>query len=338
MPKPLFNFDFSRRVALDTNTLLNAAFVHSGLARLTVTFLRRMGTPVYVPQITEQEAQDIAQRLGVANALGDRATRELADYITAGGFLFSPPPVGFPIPGINRIDEPIARSSRLLGAILLTDDIDLICQCRQAGIEAVQPWEVARSYRGDGALSDLSTIVRYLQPANDRGYAFARVAPGDWAGRRIDQSFTVVHVEGFCILAYLNASEEWSFSLDGVGSILLKASVLAEHHYVVCAQYLAGGLQTLLSLRVAEVAGDIQSNRQSFKGNPAISPNRVVSVGHRLNVTEHWNGIIKELTISDSTVAARTFRHIAGTEDLSPNPMDGDRLSLALAREALIIV
>jgi hypothetical protein len=288
-----------------------------------VEFLQRSGTPIYVPEHALSEAAIVSSKYARKAGTTNAALNTLKHFLYQTGALITPRTSDI-IAGVNRADAPIASSARATGAVLLTDDVELIHQCRAAGIDADQPWEVARSYRGPGQLPDVLTIARYLQPAH-RGYIFARVSPGSWATLGLDQFFTVAACGYEFSLGYSGSQHEWQLSISGL-RVCIPMDLQTDAHYVVRGQYILTGDSLRIDLASA-LAGNPPVQRSCsgtgvvpvFKGSP-------LSVGHSADGGSHWGGYVKDIVVADGGVSPKTFRILAGTEDLSPNPLDQDRL------------
>jgi len=317
--------------------LLNATYLANGLARRAIAYLVAMRTPTYVPAVSDAELARRAKRLELNHRL-ICDIRDVRAYSARQGLLYCPEPAGEFIHGVNRPDELIARSARQLAATLVTDDIELITECRALGIDAVQPWEVARSYSGSGELPGISKICRYLAPSPDCGYIFARVEPGAWAGGQVkDGTFTVTDCGSSVRLYYLAAETCWVFSVIGVGEAKLVMPVLPETHYVVCGQYALEAGNHRLTLQAAR-AGERPAFFRKFVRGIATLAWQEMSVGHALSGQDHWWGDVKDLVVADGRIKPASFTRMAATEDLAPNPHDGGRLEEELIRASLIIV
>jgi hypothetical protein len=334
--KPLFNYDFSKPVILDTNTLLNATFISGGLAEHALWSLRKMGTPLYVTPGIEGEVAKLAERLKREYKLNYDPAEAVRIALGAHGILTAPLGGGTPLAGINRADEPIARSAKQLGAAIVTDDIEFIIEARAAGVEAWQYWEVARSFRGAGELRDLGRIVRYGVPQPHGSYIFARIAPGGWAGLKIDQKFSVCEVEDGLWVYYDGAGEQWHVRTPSGEIVRLSMPLLNDRHYVVGVHTTRSGRFTQVTLMAAEAGGPPAMTREVVARPGAPTSMSRLNVGHNRRRSDHWNGVIKDLVVASGALPPRTFRLLASTEDLSPNPADSDKLGDAVQRVIML--
>ncbi len=335
MAKALFDYDFSRRVLLDTNQTLNAALIDNSLARLALEFLRRSGTPVYVPYEAQSEAALVAFRKASSPQTYAVARMALEGLLRSGSVTHLPASSTRFLSGINRADAPIVAAARDIDAILITDDIRLIDECRRLGLPAVQPWEVARSYQGPGKLPALLTVSRFLQPKLPQTYLFARAEPGSWASAQIEQEFLLADVGGELRMGFCGASQAWFFEVAGVGRASLPMP-LGSEHYVVRGQLSVIGGQTTLSLGAAKAGGTPKECRLSFPTSPNFRGTVGLSIGHSSDRDRHWGGYIRDLVVADGVVSPKAFKLMAASEDLSPNPADHDRLQEVLDGIALM--
>jgi predicted nucleic acid-binding protein len=335
--KPLFNYDFSKRVILDTNTLLNATFNRGGLAAHAISVLRRMATPVYVTPSIEAEVGRVSERLKRKYRLGYDPAQAVRTVLRAQGILFAPPPRGPPIAHVNKVDEPIARAARHLGAAIITDDIEFIVEARAAGIEAWQYWEVSRSYSGDGELPDLSKVVRYGAPNGKCGYIFVRAVPGSWAGLKIEERFSICEISEGLWLYYDGLSEHWKVQTSAGEIVRLSMPLENDGHYIVGVNLRPTEKGCHIALMAAKQGGQEAIARADVRAVGKGIGNSELSIGHNRHQLEHWNGAIKDLVVASGSLPPRTFRLLASTEDLSPNPADSDTLAEAVQRVITLV-
>ncbi|MBL8544371.1 MAG: hypothetical protein JNJ63_11250 [Hyphomonadaceae bacterium] len=330
MSAALFSFDFRSRVVLDTNLLANATFVRGGMANRAVDYLARSGAPTYIPMAIEDDLKRRATKLRLRFGLNFDPVEATLTYARQRGLLFYPHPAGDYIRRIGARDEPLARSAQQLAGVLITDDIKLVGECRAAGIAAVQPWEIARSYRGPGELPALLTVARALLPAPEGGYLFARIEPGDWKGLRVPGVFTVADA-GQMSLRYEAENEKWVFELPKLGSVALKRDSKTHSHFVICGQYKRDRGKLRLELSIAE-PGQRPERAETYLTCPSPTFNRLeLNIGHSSDASHHWNGNIRDVVMADGIIATDTFRRMAASQDLSPNPHDGNRLEKEIA-------
>jgi predicted nucleic acid-binding protein len=330
--KPLFNYDFGKRVILDTNALLNATFNSDGLAAHTLWVLFKKGTPIYVTPTIEAEVGRVSDRLRRKYRLAYDPAEAVRSSVRAHGILFAPAPAGPLLGHINKADEPIARAAKQLGAAIITDDIEFIVQARASAVDAWQYWEVSRSFTGGGELPGLSKTVRYSPPADTGGYIFARVVPGGWAGLRINQQFSVCEIEDGLWLYYDGLSEQWHVRTPGGDIARLAMPLKPDIQYVVGANFGPAGKGGLIVLLAAEMGSEVATARADVGVVGKTTAKSRLNVGHSQRQLDHWNGLIKDLVVAPQRLPPRTFRLLASTEDLSPNPADSDKLEEAVQR------
>jgi hypothetical protein len=330
--KPLFNYDFGKRVVLDTNAILNATFNSAGLAAHTLSSLRKMGTPIYVTPFIEAEVGRVSGRLKRKYGLGFDPAQAVRSALRAQGILFSPEPQGPPLAHVNKADEPIARAAKQLGAAIITDDIEFIVQARAAGVDAWQYWEVSRSYKGVGELPSLSKIVRYGAPSGSASYVFARVAPGGWAGLRINQQFSVCGFNEGIWLYYDGLSEHWQVQTPEGEIIRLPMPLKTDAHYVLGVNVRRTDKGNHITLMATEQGGLPICARADVRTVGTGTGQSRLSVGNSHRQLDHWNGPIRDLVVASGGLPPKTFRLLAATQDLSPNPLDSDKLEEAVQR------
>jgi hypothetical protein len=109
-----------------------------------------------------------------------------------------------------------------------------------------------------------------------------------------------------------------------------------ERHYVALAQYLRTGNGSRLSLSAGEACKRPSTSHADC--NFQLEPLETfrATIGHSAGGASHWEGYIKDLIIADGKVSPKTFRRIASSHDLSPNPADHDRLQEMLENLRLL--
>lgn len=315
---------------LDTNVALDGTFVADGYARRAVARLRELGFRPVIDEAIEREAKGILAKLRARLNLCFEPATSFDRFLRAQGVTKLPAaPAGLGA-GVHRSDAHVASAARHYGAWVLTSDAVLASECIKSSIAVRLPWDVVAA---GGLAVTLQGVIRVMPPAADKGLIFARVIPGNWAGRRIAAHFTVCDVENVGTLFYAGDAEEWVFASKAGPMVRVPGPLSTNEIWVLCATYtIPAKLNTgNVTLRAATVSGRSPSPGVAV---PTVrfsstGPGRL-SFGHRVDGTAHWNGYLRCVVIGPQSLSGETWRAILTVPEGAPNPFDADALERVL--------
>jgi hypothetical protein len=310
------------RVLLDANAILIAAFIPTSWSALVVSKLVARKSSVFVGTSSLSEAVFVAR--DVARQLG-KTTDPVAfieGLIRRVGAVEIPPaddPVETAIPSHDRH---VAQEAITAKATVLTSDASLWAGLKNSGRAAILPLEALQLLDG----MSLATTVFGVPPDRHKGSVFARVYPGGWAGMKDVGDFTVADFDGRLWMRYSTSGAAWVAELSEVGTVRVPASLTENVMQVVALSWEA---KKSVQLRVAGV--EVPVERPMPKPLSARLEGSV-SIGHRANGQDHWNGAINVCVINDRPIGKGLWANLRANPVLTPNPYDVDRLRQAMNR------
>lgn len=323
-----------KRALLDTNFILNAIHNPTGMAALAFTHLRRCGVKLYVSEYSRREAEGLARRSHLVRG-GAHHWDGVDAVLRAGGVIYVEIAAERALVGINPKDEPLVRTAKSIGAVLITDDLPLIDEARRAGVVSHQSLWVVRDWGDTPALEGVAAVARVV-PWTNGGYLFARGSPGGWAGQQVAQDFVLAEMRdehGRSVsCGYGGADGAWFLKIDGEAVVRIWSEPPL-HEVVLLGQVLGGGQARL---RVGRPGGENVSAGSDRPIRGDVRGLSQMSFGHRLGGEGHWNGFIKDLVAGPGTISKKMFP-ILVRQGLTPNPMDDDGLRDKLGRPFLTI-
>lgn len=322
-----------QRVVVDTNVLLNAAFLEGGSADLAIAELRRRGIPMVIDEAIENEAELVLSRLRVKLALNFNPFEIFKLFVRASGTLVLPR--AGPVGGkhVNRADRHVIGAASKYGAWVLTGDFKLASECVGHAIEARLPMDaIIEGAFLTGRNHPLHLFLRVAGVSAKNGSFFARVIPGGWAGRpEINSKFTICHVENLGRLYYDSAPEEWVFSMALGNEVRLHCKIKPDEQWIVSASYDISEGKGNATLRAAQPGEPVSPTKNiSINGVfAALSPGEI-TFGLSCAKLDSWNGHIRNVTISPVGIVSKAWRALVKVLEAAPDPSSGDVLEKAL--------
>lgn len=306
---------------LDTNALLNAAYLPSSWSALAIGLARENGILLYSGEETVEEARAKLRKRSIE--LGVRVDYVRIDRLLAafGVQLLQADPDTHVPAAIPKHDRHVyCEAATAPSACVLTTDRGLWLGCRAVGMPAVFPMEVMRHFRPD----DLRAVIFGVVPAADRGQLFVRVMPGAWAGRVREGRFTVIDCAGVAWIYYDAKAGLWAAE---VGCLRQRLEVPAPLHEGVFTAVSLSWLEGQWQLRVQ---GAERPATNSALIHQLMRITGRAAIGHRLDGTCHWNGHVYCCVSDDRPLGRKSWPKLQQHPDLTPNPYDSDRLDAAL--------
>jgi predicted nucleic acid-binding protein len=321
------------QVLLDTNVLLDAAFVRDGAARKAVELLPSLGFRLNIDMLTDREAKKVLGRYALRPELRFNPADVLDEFIRASRIFTIPPALPVAETRVNRADRYLANAARQYGAWILSGDAPFAMECQQIGIAVRFPWDVVlEDAFANGQEPELRQVIRVTPMSRDSGSIFGRVMTGAWAGTGALSRHTVCHVENVGRILYDLGNNVWVFKTPMGDSVKIECPIGPSETWAVCASYRfpdSRGEGTLL-LRVAKSpANSLTESREATTLPHKTGPGRA-SFGSSLGGRDYWNGHLRCIVISRHQVKAETWKAIVSISDAAPNPYDADALGMAL--------
>ena len=151
------------RVLIDTNVLLDAAFVTNGAARRSLTLLAQLGYPPFIDQAIESEAFHILEKYRKSFYRAFDVAKVLSDYISVARILRLSHSKQISNTSVNRHDVHVVSAAVQYGAWVLTGDLALNVELHAANIQSRLPFDVImEAATADGADPGLDKFRRCL--------------------------------------------------------------------------------------------------------------------------------------------------------------------------------
>jgi len=323
-----------KRVLIDTNVLLDAAFVTNGAARRSLALLHQLE---YSPVIDEMIELEALRRLDELKAFCPALDlgKIFSDHINAAGILRLPPAMPISKTSVRAHDVHVVSAAHRYDAWVVTGDVDLNVRLCTDGIGVRLPFDVImEAATADGADPDLNDIIRVVAPTRQSGMLFGRVIAGHWAGMKSVGSFTVCDVENVGRLFYDTQTEEWAFEMPIGVSVRVKCPLQVNEQWAVCGSYkLPGpGKEGLVFIRAGmHPSTRCTASKRTLKNITSPSAG-ISSYGHSVNNHDHWNGHLRSVVIGPQGMSSNTWKNIIKIPEGAPNPYDNDMLTRVLER------
>lgn len=331
------------RALLDSNIILDGAFVAAGYARRAIEGLRDLGFMPVIDAAIERESREVLIKLRRRLGLSFDPEATLARFLSSRSVLTLPRGDIALGSGVHRSDAHVASAARQYNAWVITGDVILARECIESGIPVRLAWDVvsAATYASGPASESLARILRIAPPGADRGVIFARVTPGAWAGMEIEEQFTVCEIEHVGAMFYRARRGQWVFETKlGATAVLHAPIARGGKTWAVCASYsLPASLEKgNITIRAADspAKAACHSSQRPRTRLASTGPGKI-TFGRRIDGTGYWNGHVRCIVIGPHTVSASTWRALVTVPEGAPNPFDADALErvLKLAEAAI---
>jgi predicted nucleic acid-binding protein len=322
------------RVILDTNIVLNAAFVEGSSSRHSIEQLNKLRYYPVIDQAIADEAIRVLVRLRRELNLAYDPLKIFRDYLAESKILTLPSAPLIQCRPINKADRHVIGAACQYGAWVLTGDIKLAGQCHGFHVATRLPWDVIfESYLGDDLTPPVHYVFQIAGVSSRTGSIFARIVTGGWGGACTGGHYTVCDVQNIGRLYYDSSTSEWVFSTVLSAEARLKCALSGNQEWLLSVSFDvatsgAGGL----TLRAAQPHGDSAQSNVSFRGAfPGIGPGQI-TFGHTIHHNDHWNGGIKRVVLRPVSIDAKGWRALVTVPEAAPDPASSNILEAALRR------
>jgi len=257
-----------------------------------------------------------------------QATRKISEFIRSYKVTVVPN-VGQPVlSGINAADEPGVRVAASLEIPLVTDDVRLIVECRNSNIAALQPWALVRDFLEPNNIQ--FACFKPWQVGHREGALFTRFSiSGELPVA--DRLLEVCSVGSSLWVGFVSRSKSWEVKLGSNTVAAIKGATKAGFSNVISVNFERSGSN--LKLRLMKYDCDGWGNRPVSIPDwtrPTLPLQDPVKVG--------TVGVLRDFVLSPNKNSPDKIKKMAAFTDLSPNPLDDDRLKDADLRQAILIL
>ncbi|MBY0240322.1 MAG: type II toxin-antitoxin system VapC family toxin [Burkholderiaceae bacterium] len=324
-----------QRVVIDTNVLLNAAFVANSSARYCLEHLAGLGFNLIIDAAIENEAKLILRRLKLKLTLGYDPAVVFDNFLRFVRIIILPKATIMPSRHVNKADLHVYSVAAHYQGWILTGDLKFAAECQSIPLPVRLPWDVMMEVaQRANKVPPMEYLFHSAGVSRTSGSLFARVLPGSWANQSFPKIFTVCDVENAAKLAYDNGRREWVFSTKFGTEVRLKCEITMEQEWIVCASYDMDGRTNTgkLNLRACDTAGaNVQSETQLSGALPSAVPGNI-AIGASAGGTDHWNGYLRRIVVYPNAMRKENWKAIRKLPDSAPDPAAGNVLEAALSR------
>lgn len=306
------------RLLLDTNMVLNAAFVDGSWARRLIALAQTHRLSLFVGHQSLADARARAMRLVFEGGSRRDAGAHIDSMLRALGILAVPGSAAAPIE-IPAHDRHVAAEAAAARATLVTTDRELWLACKRAGVAAALPLELLRHFYGIG----LANTVFGVHPNRAAGSVFCSGHGGPWATAGAGR-YTLLHLVGAVWLYYDASEAAWIAEIEGSTPLVLPARVVHGQLETVALSWRSGDQ---IQLRAASAEHPthrplLRPLQGHFAGNARI--------GAHDSGQHYWNSTIYVSVMNDRPIGRDLWRELRQHQDVTPNPFDDDRLAAAV--------
>jgi len=327
-----------QRVLIDTNVLLDAAFVTNGAARRSLALLGQLGYSPVIDEKIELEATCKLEESRKSFCPAFDLVKVLDGYICDVGILCLPSAKQISNTSVRDHDIHVVSAAVQYGAWVLTGDLALNVQLRIDGIQSRIPFDVIMEEATADGTPGLDTFIRIVAPTRQSGMLFGRVMPGNWVGTNSVGNFTVCEIENIGRLFYDAQTEEWAFEMPIGVSVRVKCPLQKGEQWAVCGSYKLPGAGKCgkLFVRAGQYPSTIFSDSTNTPKNITSSSPGVSNIGSSVKNQDYWNGCVRSVVIGPQGMSKKSWKNIIAIPEGAPNPYDSGALSRVLERVGVL--
>jgi len=324
--------DLGKRVVIDTNVLLDAAFVVDGYARKCISALLALGFSPTIDGAIEAEAVQKLSELGKKYCRSVDVVRILIDFVVESKILLVDPAPELNDTLVNRRDVHVVSAAKHYGAWVLTSDVPLSAELQISGVQCRSPFDVVAAERMQKNGLALDLIIHATAPSRQQGLFFGRVVTGQWAGTTKKSKHAICDVENVGRLFYDTNSEQWTFALQTGDAVALQRQLKPNELWTVCATYRLLGQEeeSRISIRAARSTTDSMLQHVAVQSELSGTTVGRMTFGSSVQGAESWGGHIRCVVVGPQGMGRRRWRCLLDDPDAVPNPYDSDALSAVL--------
>jgi predicted nucleic acid-binding protein len=226
--------------------------------------------------------------------------------------------------GINKKDyhtvSPVIEDKNLC---LITNDIKLLIECKEAGINAIQPWQFISKFDQHNKTTSIHNFImtsRIL--SSDCVSVFARFEPGAWAEKKINQKFTICEIKNLIWIYYDADISKMYAQLND--DLRLELELKLKEHQEVCVYInINNADKSSQIIFIASVNGQIYNHKGKNQFNKVYISNNYSSIIGQTFTHEHniWSWL-KGISIGGYKVAPQQFKKIVALDNAMPVLID----------------
>jgi predicted nucleic acid-binding protein len=325
------------RYLLDSNTVMNAAFIKDSVARRAASSLRSQEHTILIDEMTWQEILRVIERKRRELRLAYDPAPMLSDYVDQLNVIFVPP--GDPaidVSPVNRSDRHIVRAAITNDANILTDDHPLIVECRRCGVSALTTSAALRlpgaqdpgKHRGPSVLG-LAQTPRALQ-----GYYLMWFGPVNYGQANTTSCHTLFDAINRACVYYDGPRREWAAVTDDGVRVAMHAEPVELMRGAICFTYKydpnsrqPNTVRLMFGMRGAGVR---QQTMRPLGNRLASLPQGGLSFFADRNQQNHGMGGIQQFHSNVGLVSRETFQAVVDLDSLWISLENADLLDPAL--------
>lgn len=316
-----------KKVIVDTNILIEAAFNINGYSRNSLVLLNLMGFQLSISDKIYEEASK-KLRDNRKNLKLDYNPKLFLDHLIQNFDMeLFPCNSKKEFKFINKKDQIVARASVKKDGFVLTNDLKLYDECIQESIPVRFSWQVDAEYK----MLTNKTDIRYLNihpPAKEKGYIFARIIPSGWdSDSKLDKEFTILDIKNIGRLFYKSKENIWSFNT--ISGIAANIEFEFQRNEILTFLVNYDVDNELLELRSSHHSHPTHEKLKSFPIRKSVGR---ITFGHDVNNENYLNGYLRAIVIGHKKVSKKKFRLLCEYDEALPNPWDVDMLKLYMKK------
>lgn len=331
--------DSMTRFMTDANVLMNASLVaNSSARRLLDSIGQDPEHSLCIDETTWRQVASVLDRKARQLRLGFSPFARVEAYTRRVGILHLAPAIAGPnLQTVNRADRSLAAAVHEHECVLITDDHELVAECRNCDIDArtvIQAGVRLGRPAPSGQVVGQRRLLRDRQRAKASGHYFFRGQLRDCA-RASTSTPTAFDAVGRVHVYYDCANARWIANLDGVGQeIVVPFNQIQDRDTLIVLSYLIDSQPGHSDKFRLSVGVDLQNqNHHQIRARGLAwlqSQRGSFHLGCSRRGQDQLNGLIAQIGYGPGQIGQDTWRAMLQHRGIMPSMYDADVLDAAL--------
>lgn len=324
MPNNFSKLPDHKRVLLDANVLLHAAFVEDSIAHQCINALAANGYSLLVDEVVHKECLNRLVKARAKFQLRYDPVLFFEDELKKFRLFHVPPGDTRIATGVHRHDKHIARAAAEFNTWVITDDLNLQINLIKEDIAAWNSFQAVTAIPPElrPQLSRSSARHPPINAKGREGWIMSWVNPQDWPESEDDNKHTAFDIVGLGRVFYDNAKKSWNAELDRSTLLSCAYTLSTDKQHAVALTFDSSQTPTKISLRCGNPADPVAVSTSHRVNDiyPASPKVEGIAFGHSRTRQDFWNGYLVNFSAGDRYLSNRLWKSLVSISTLLPHP------------------
>jgi predicted nucleic acid-binding protein len=325
-------YSLPNKVIVDTNVLLDAAFIYKGFSRTSISLLHDMGFKLICDKSIYGEAKKV---------LTDRQENLSVDYdpliflerlLSKYSFRTEETLQKEDLKLINNKDQHVAKAAIEHEAFILTNDCSLYDECKRSQISIRFTWHVLNEYHYKNDKVGIKDVIKIHKLGKNKGFIFSRIIPGDWdSSLNIESKFTIIDIENIGKLFYQSSRNKWIFQTKSGIELSFQFKFSRDEILTFLINYDLS--KKRIEFRTCKSNHPVHKKIEFISNANSIGN---INFGRDLNGKNFLNGHLSTIVTGHKNIGKENFKLFCKYVEGLPDPWDKGMLDFYMSKAMII--